>query len=140
MAPVYDALAGQKLARNLPTTPQHVPPQCPATNSQRKSGAAAVSRGLGLLGFAQPASSLTSECRRSRTRRSRSSSSSSIPKTTVRIRAAREVFDRVLGRSTQRHEHSGYIGLGLNMDAVRAKLDAFTERGAEQLRSEARGS
>ena len=41
----------------------------------------------------------------------------------VAMRAAREVFDRVLGRSAQTHEHSGRVELGVEVAQVRERLD-----------------
>jgi hypothetical protein len=49
----------------------------------------------------------------------------------VAVRAAREVFDRVLGKSTQRHEHSGNVEI--NIVATRAKLDTLIERRAKEM-------
>jgi hypothetical protein len=49
----------------------------------------------------------------------------------VAVRAAREVFDRVLGKSTQRHEHSGTVEI--DIATARSKVDSLIERRAKEM-------
>ena len=50
----------------------------------------------------------------------------------VALRACVQVFDRVLGRPRQPHEHGGRIGLDIDMTAVRARLNELIERRADR--------
>jgi hypothetical protein len=54
----------------------------------------------------------------------------------VAMRAVHEILDRVLGRSTHRHEHAGAVELAVDMPALRAKLDRLVEQRAKTLAAE----
>jgi hypothetical protein len=51
----------------------------------------------------------------------------------VALRAVGQVFDRVLGRPSQRHEHAGAVAIELQYAAARAKLNRLIESRARAI-------
>jgi hypothetical protein len=54
----------------------------------------------------------------------------------VALRAACEVLDRVLGRPRQPHEHSGHLGLDIDMTVVRSKVARMLDQKASAMAGE----